>query len=126
VCVCVYVCTLQIAGLPPNPEHDGKSLLPMLQSKQGTTNRLALEAGWKTSQLIAYLSVGTYYNDHAELWISGPAAEPGTPVTYASGPYAPAALNESKANCIQVRRCAEGEEMRRVQPKCNQVANKCS
>jgi hypothetical protein len=90
----------QIAGLPPNPEHDGKSLLPMLQSKQGSQARLELEAGWKTSQLIAYLSVGSYYNDHAKLWISGPAAQPGTPVVYAAGPFAPSP-EQSKSSCIQ-------------------------
>ena len=71
-----------------NPEHDGKSLLPMLKSKQGTPARLAQESGWRTSQLIEYLSSGTYYNDHAKLWVSGPGAQPGTPLVYGAGPSA--------------------------------------
>jgi hypothetical protein len=79
---------IDIAGLPVNPEHDGKSLLPMLSSKQGTVERVATEATWRTSQIIEYLAVGTYYNDHAKLWLSGPDAVPGTPVVYGEGPYA--------------------------------------
>lgn len=42
---------IDIAGLPPNPEHDGKSLLPMLLSKDGSDERQAIEADWRTSQV---------------------------------------------------------------------------
>ena len=30
---------IDIAGLPPNPEHDGTSLLPLLLSEQGTPGK---------------------------------------------------------------------------------------
>ena len=30
---------IDIAGLPPNPEHDGKSLMPLLLTDQGTPGR---------------------------------------------------------------------------------------
>jgi len=77
---------LDIIGLSPNPQHDGKSMLPMLTSKQGTPERLVLEDGWRTTQIIEYLAVGTYYNDHAAIWVSGPGAVPGTPPSYGKGP----------------------------------------
>jgi len=79
---------MEIAGLRPNPEHDGQSLLPMLHSKQGSPERLAIEASWRHSLLIQYIAVGTYYNDHAKLWLSGPSAQPGNPPTYGAGPFA--------------------------------------
>lgn len=58
----------------------------MLTSEQGTPERVALEDGWRTTQIIEYLAVGTYYNDHAKIWVSGPAAVPGTAPTYGAGP----------------------------------------
>jgi N-acetylglucosamine-6-sulfatase len=78
---------IDIAGLPPHPEHDGKSLLPMLTAGS-SAKALAAEraAGWRTSLMIEYFAVGTYYNDHAALWVSGPAATPGTAVVYEKGP----------------------------------------
>ena len=88
---------IDIAGLPPNPEHDGKSLMPLLLTAEGTQERLAAEAKWRTSLLIEYLSVGTYYNDHAKIYVSGPSATPGTPVKYGTGPWSP--NNASKAQC---------------------------
>ena len=39
----------------------------MLQSTQGSEERKAQEAGWRTRQIIEYISVGTYYNDHARV-----------------------------------------------------------
>lgn len=45
---------IDIAGLPPNPEHDGKSLLPMLQAKTGSPERLDIDAAWRTSLVRAY------------------------------------------------------------------------
>eukprot|EP00041_Stephanoeca_diplocostata_P016366 m.321999 g.321999 ORF g.321999 m.321999 type:complete len:588 (-) comp20343_c0_seq1:248-2011(-) len=77
---------IDIAGLPPNPEHDGRSVLPMLHSTQQSSERLAIEATWRTELFIAYLSVGTYYNDHAKIWVSGPGAVPGTMPVYGHGP----------------------------------------
>lgn len=77
---------LEIAGLGPNSQHDGKSLLPMLKSSQNTVSRIAMEDEWRTTQIIEYLAVGTYYNDHAKIWVSGPAATPGTLPTYGKGP----------------------------------------
>eukprot|EP00316_Scyphosphaera_apsteinii_P023593 CAMPEP_0119331290 /NCGR_PEP_ID=MMETSP1333-20130426/80277_1 /TAXON_ID=418940 /ORGANISM="Scyphosphaera apsteinii, Strain RCC1455" /LENGTH=595 /DNA_ID=CAMNT_0007340855 /DNA_START=21 /DNA_END=1808 /DNA_ORIENTATION=- len=76
---------IEIAGLPANPEHDGNSLLPLLTAPASEV--AVLERGWRTSQIIEYLSVGTYYNDHAKLWLSGPSATPGTPVRYGAGPW---------------------------------------
>lgn len=90
---------IDIAGLPPNPEHDGRSLLPMLHTAQGSTQRRTLEGSWRTTQIIEYLSVGTYYNDHAAIWVSGPAAVPGTPVVYGHGPFTPVAVNASEKSC---------------------------
>lgn len=69
---------IDIAGLAPHPEHDGKSLMPLLLSsgldgvspRAGATasvprvtpeNKQQAEAGWRTSLIIEYLSVGTYY-----------------------------------------------------------------
>lgn len=46
-------------------------------------------------QIIEYLSVGTYYNDHAKIWVSGPGEKPGTPVVYGAGP---ATINHSTVN----------------------------
>ena len=71
---------LDIAGVPPNAHHDGVSLLPMLLSKENSEKRIDLESTWRKSLIIEYLSVNTYYNDHAKQWLSGPAAEIGTPV----------------------------------------------
>ena len=51
--------------------------------------RQAAEGSWRTSLLIEYLSVGTYYNDHADIYVSGPAETPGTPVVYHRGPWSP-------------------------------------
>jgi arylsulfatase A-like enzyme len=50
---------LDVAGLPPNPAHDGVSLMPQLRSMQGTPERARLEADWRTSLIIEYASVGT-------------------------------------------------------------------
>lgn len=78
---------IDIAGLPPHPEHDGKSLLSMLTAGSSAKAREAeIAAGWRTSLMIEYLAVGTYYNDHAALWVSGPAATPGTRTVYEHGP----------------------------------------
>ena len=69
---------IDIAGLPPHPEHDGKSLMPLLLStelydapgfaaaptsvRQVThEDKQKAEAGWRTHLIIEYLSVGTYY-----------------------------------------------------------------
>jgi len=90
---------IDIAGLPPNPEHDGKSMLPMLTTTQGTKQRLQHEAGWRKSQIIEYLSVGTYFNDHAKIWVSGPGATPGTPPTYGNGPFTPDASFTNESAC---------------------------
>ena len=51
-----------------------------------------------TLQIIGYLSVGTYYNDHAKIWVSGPGETPGTPVVYGNGPAVipDSAVNESQ------------------------------
>lgn len=99
---------LDIAGLPANPEHDGKSLLPMLQSTQGSEGRVELEAGWRTTQIIEYLSVGTYFNDHAALWVSGPAANPGTPVVYGKGPFSKAGSTISEGSCAGTENATAG------------------
>lgn len=93
---------IAIAGLPPNPEHDGKSLLPLLHAHK--------DPQWRTSQLIEYISVGTYYNDHAKLWLSGPAEHPGTPVVYGEGPYEkPSPRNFSKPECKNSETNTTGE-----------------
>jgi len=76
---------IDIAGLPPNPEHDGKSLLPMLTAS--ATERKAVEQGWREELIIEYLSVGTYFNDHAKIWVSGPGEVPGTAPVYGQGPF---------------------------------------
>jgi arylsulfatase A-like enzyme len=68
---------IDIAGLPPHPEHDGKSLMPLLLSSKidaaaapppaadvarvDEKVQREAEAGWRTSLIIEYLSVGTYY-----------------------------------------------------------------
>ena len=100
---------LDIAGLPANPAHDGVSLLPQLRTRQGTAERAALEGAWRTSLLVEYVSVGTYYNDHAVQWLSGPAAEPGTPVEYGAGPYKPAASATKEAACARTEAAPGGE-----------------
>ena len=92
---------LDIAGLPANPQHDGVSLLPLLTTARGSAARAELEAGWRTALIIEYISVGTYYNDHAIQWLSGPAAEPGTPVVYGTGPYKPNASHVAEARCAE-------------------------
>ncbi len=100
---------LDIAGLPPNPQHDGVSLLPLLTAAPGSAERAAREAAWRTSLIIEYLSVGTYYNDHAVQWLSGPAATPGTPVAYGTGPYKPNASTTPEAKCAQTEAAPGGQ-----------------
>lgn len=92
---------IDILGLPPNPDHDGTSFLPLLQAGSRTTKTAdpsndssddssvagRLAAGWRTTQIIEYLSCGTYFNDHAKIWVSGPAATPGTVPVYGQGPF---------------------------------------
>ena len=97
---------IEIAGLPPNPEHDGRSLLSMLTASP--SEQSALESSWRTSQLIEYLSVGTYYNDHANLWLSGPAATPGTPILYGAGPWTKdASFNKSDCSASEGKTVGE-------------------
>ena len=84
---------LDIAGLPPSPEHDGRSLMPLLTKNNVAKHHVAkndhaLDKPWRDHLLIEYFSVGTYYNDHAVLWESGPGKETGTPTTYGKGPMA--------------------------------------
>ena len=43
---------LDIAGLPPNSEHDGKSLLPLATTDEDSPERIAFEATWRTQLLI--------------------------------------------------------------------------
>ena len=120
---------LEIAGLPPNPEHDGKSLLSMLHGRgeevsqviggknnnnnDGLTQQYVHGGGgggvstigtsdsssWRTTQLIVYLSVGTYFNDHAKIWLSGPAAKPGTRPMYGNGPYKRSSATLREGEC---------------------------
>ena len=120
-----------IAGLPPHPQHDGKSLMPLLLSEQrepsapsaphstAAESAADVAAGWRTSLIIEYLSVGTCkatalrlaplllnelaclclldYNDHAKIWLAGPWGN-GSLVEYGSGPFSPIeGFNES--NC---------------------------
>ena len=87
---------IDIAGLPANPEHDGRRLLPMLTA--GSLEQGAVWGGWRTSLLIEYIGVGTYFNDHAKLWVSGPAATPGTQTVYV-GPMAKDP-NMASAQCV--------------------------
>ena len=53
-----------------------------------------------------YLSVGTYFNDHAKLWVSGPNPDgtAGSPPAYTSGPFSPDA-SMKEAGC----EASEGE-----------------
>jgi hypothetical protein len=89
---------LEIVGLPPNKEHDGTSFLPLLHTAAGTDARAAAEDGWRTALPIEYLSCGTYFGDHCQVWVSGPAAKPGVKPTYGKGPFSTdPAMNES--NC---------------------------
>ena len=90
---------IDIAGLPPNPEHDGKSLLPLLLTVQDTPERLEAENSWRTSLLIEYFSVGTIFNDHAKIYVSGPGPTPGTPRVYGRGPWSPTPNVTSKEEC---------------------------
>ena len=90
---------IDIAGLPPNPEHDGKSLLPLLLTAQDTPERLKAEKSWRTSLLIEYFSVGTIFNDHAKIYVSGPGPTPGTPRVYGRGPWSPTPNVTSKEEC---------------------------
>ena len=48
---------LDIAGVPPNPEHDGKSLLPFLTTDENSPEREAAAEGWRTSQFIGFVSL---------------------------------------------------------------------
>ena len=100
---------LDIAGLPANPQHDGVSLMPLLTAARGSAALAEAEAGWRSSLIIEYLSVGTYYNDHAVQWLSGPAATPGTPVIYGSGPYKPGASRVPEGRCAATEVSPGGE-----------------
>jgi len=94
---------IDIAGLSPNPEHDGSSLLPLLiKSSDDQANKEAQDS-WRTRQIIEYLAVGTYFNDHAKLWLSGPAEQPGTPVKYGAGPFS------REGSAVDEKHCASTE-----------------
>ena len=41
--------------------------------------------------------MNTYYNDHADIYVSGPGETPGTPLVYNRGPWSP--TNASKDGC---------------------------
>lgn len=82
-------------GLPPNPQHDGKSFLSLLTAGNGAgaeisssasvSPAVATKSSWRTTLIIEYLSVGTYYNDHAKIWLAGPWGN-GSLVEYGNGP----------------------------------------
>ena len=49
------------------------------------------------------------YNDHAVQWLSGPAATPGTPLVYGTGPYKPNASRVPEDNCAATEGGAGGK-----------------
>jgi N-acetylglucosamine-6-sulfatase len=59
---------LDLAGLQPN-FMDGRSMLPWLLPSQPES-----AAPWRDIMLHEYLAVGTYYNDHSEIWNDGTTA----------------------------------------------------
>eukprot|EP00039_Didymoeca_costata_P023725 m.8033 g.8033 ORF g.8033 m.8033 type:complete len:597 (-) comp3823_c0_seq1:58-1848(-) len=102
---------LDIAGVPDFAQgHDGGSLMPFLAPEKSnliastkdskSDGKVTLEeytANWRTQNLIEYISVGTYYNDHAKLWMAGPT--PGnSSIVYGAGPFSPDA-NFQEAKC---------------------------
>ena len=58
---------LDLAGGPGiiPPTVDGKSLLPLLFPSQRAAGLAAADVPWRDAFMIAYKSVGTYYNDHS-------------------------------------------------------------
>ncbi len=49
------------------------------------------------------------YNDHAIQWLSGPAATPGTPLVYGTGPYKPNASRVPEDKCAATEGGAGGK-----------------
>jgi hypothetical protein len=148
---------INIAGHFPSPDHDGRSMLPLLTGHGSAAaaaaepllpaaspnGELAAAAGpssleeqqlakpWRTSLIIEYLSVGTYFNDHAKIWgknipvpadlwrdcpdwtdymclstVAGPWGN-GSLVEYGAGPYSPdpSTVDNNSSNCA----ATEGE-----------------
>ncbi|EDQ84767.1 uncharacterized protein MONBRDRAFT_29950 [Monosiga brevicollis MX1] len=60
---------LELAGVPAPALLDGKSFAGLLKS--ATTSATLQTAGWRTYFLVEYLSVGTYFNDHSNIWQDG-------------------------------------------------------
>jgi arylsulfatase A-like enzyme len=58
---------IDLAGGKENipPVVDGKSLLPLLLPSQRGAGLAATDVAWRDSFMVAYKSVGTYYNDHS-------------------------------------------------------------
>ena len=88
-----------------DPKVCPSSGLKTCQSLNRHTERLAAEESWRTSLLIEYLSVGTYFNDHAAIYVSGPGETPGTPLVYHKGPWSP--TNTNKNSCQRQEATAE-------------------
>ena len=109
---------INIAGHFPSPDHDGRSLLPLLTGPSSASAQLVHGARggdaslpkavepWRTSLIIEYLSVGTYYNDHAKVWVAGPWGN-GSLEQYGNGPYSPEprTVDNNSSNCA----ATEGE-----------------
>ena len=72
-------------------------------------SHLRAEATWRTHQLIEYVSVGTYFNDHAKLWLSGPGSSPGTPPVYGNGPFAADPEFANSSDCAATEATTVGE-----------------
>jgi len=54
---------LDLAGIPVPPDADGKSFAAHIMKSNKTSNQ-----DWRTSFLLEYKSVGTYFNDHCDIW----------------------------------------------------------
>ncbi len=85
-----------IAGIAQNVAHDGISLMPLLREPASPS----LPAR-RTSLVLGYIACGTYYNDHALLWRSGPFrnGSAGLKPTYVKGPYARPGSTIKPADC---------------------------
>jgi len=59
---------LELSGSEIPGNVDGRSMAKLLTGSASISNVEKQDEAWRTSFLIEYLSVGTYYNDHSTCW----------------------------------------------------------
>lgn len=72
---------LDLAGVAKPSVVDGKSVAPLMVTEpnpfyepRAAETRESVRAGWRSGIIAEYLSVGTYYSDHCDMWFYDPTS----------------------------------------------------